>query len=96
MGKTKKLTLIEGSFSAKDSREILMSVFMSKLHFHETKNFSSKERFGKVDELANIKIPQLKNSMKVLDEFLAKAEENEEYIIMKSEINIKSVKLKDV
>jgi hypothetical protein len=35
--------------SADEAREILMSVFLGKIDFHENKNFSSEERFGKVD-----------------------------------------------
>jgi hypothetical protein len=58
------LKLIDGNFSA-EAREILMSVFLGKIDFHENKNFSSEERFGKVD-LTALKNPELQRSMDII------------------------------
>jgi predicted transcriptional regulator len=55
--------LIEGSYSSKESREILQNVFSSKIQFHQMKNFSSQERFGKDDITALKRIPELKESI---------------------------------
>jgi hypothetical protein len=44
MENTKELKLID-VISADEAREILMSVFLGKIDFHENKNFSSEERF---------------------------------------------------
>ena len=49
MNKIEKLNLIEGNFSGEEAKEILMNVFLAKIHYHELKNFSSQERFGKDD-----------------------------------------------
>jgi hypothetical protein len=83
-----KLKLIEGRFSPKEGREILMNVLSSKLQFHKMKNFSSQERFNKDDEIAVRRIPQLENSMTKLAEILDEAEKNGEMLFIESEVAI--------
>jgi hypothetical protein len=56
------------------AREILiMSVFLGKIDFHENKNFSSEERFGKVD-LTALKNPELQ-SMDIISRIIDEAKE---------------------
>lgn len=88
MNKTEKLTLIEGTFSDEEAKEILMNIFSTKINFHEVKNFSSIERFGEVDATAQKRIPDLKREVEKLTKILAEARANNKQITINSEINI--------
>ncbi len=87
-----KFKLIDGKFLPKESREILQSVFSSKIHFHQMKNFGSQERFGKDDKTALKRIPQLKNSIEKILKVIELAEKKGEQLEIKSEIVISFVK----
>jgi len=50
----KSFCLINGSFSAEDARQVLMSLINHKINFHEMNAWSHRERFGK-DNAASIK-----------------------------------------
>ncbi len=82
------LSLIDGKFSATDARELLMNLFSSKIQFHQMKNFSSQERFGKDDKLAAKKIPILKENVEILSEILKKAEKQKGKLIIKAMVEI--------
>lgn len=86
MNKTEKLTLIEGTFSNEEVKEILMNLFSTKIDFHELKNFSSIERFGEVDATAQKRIPQLKQEVEKLTKLLAEANTSKKRITINSEI----------
>ena len=91
MSKHKKLTLIEGTFSNEEAKEILMNIFSTKIHFHEMKNFSSMERFGKEDEIAQKRIPALKKELIKLREFLSETKAENKKLVVSSEISISLV-----
>ena len=59
---TQKLSLIDGSFSPADAKELLVNLFTSKIQFHELRNFSIRERFGHTDMQAQHRIPALRQS----------------------------------
>lgn len=82
------IKLIDGQFSPEDAREILMSLFTKKLQFHEMNNLSSKERFGKEDPMASIRIPELKESLEKINEIIKNAEREKEILEIKSTVNI--------
>jgi hypothetical protein len=88
MENTKELKLIDGNFSADEAREILMSVFLGKIDFHENKNFSSEERFGKVDLTALKRIPELQRSMDIISRIIDEAKENNETLQITSDVKI--------
>ena len=88
MNKIEKLKLIEGEFSYNEAREILTSMFNSKINFHNIQNWSSQERYGKDDETAQMKIPLLKNEIEKLEEIILEAKANNKKLIINSEINI--------
>lgn len=52
MNTEKKYSLIDGDFTPKQAEEILRDLYTSKIQFHQMKNFSSIERFGKEDEVS--------------------------------------------
>lgn len=68
-----QLKLIEGEFSLEDGRDILSNIFSSKINFHQMKNFSSRERFGKDDPIAIKRIPHLKAELLELEKVLMEA-----------------------
>ncbi len=83
-----KLTLIEGDFTLQEAREILLTVFRSKIEFHKLKNFSSQERFGIDDKIAVKRIPQLRKCIDKIIKTMGKAELNGEYLTIKSDVLI--------
>lgn len=88
MIKNEKLKLIEGKFLHEEAKEILTNIFTAKINFHQMKNFSSQERFGKDDETAIKRIQALKNEIVTLGKILAEAEAQKKKLIIDSEINI--------
>ncbi len=92
MNSPKKLNLIDGTFSPKETREILNSVFTTKINFHQMKNFSSQERFGKEDKKATKRIPELKKSLERACKIVEEAEKRGELLVIKSEIVLHSSK----
>lgn len=88
MNSNKKLQLIEGEFSFNEAKEILTSMFISKINFHNIQNWSSQERYGKDDETAQKKIPLLKNEIEKLEEIILEAKANNKKLVINSEINI--------
>lgn len=88
MNTTQQLNLIEGNFTNLEAKEILQNVFATKLKFHELKNFSSIERFGKEDPVAMVRIPQLKNELLRLNEIFEWAETHQKGMHLSSNIDI--------
>lgn len=88
MNKIEKLILIEGDFFFDEAKEILMSMFSSKINYHNIQNWSSQERFGKDDEIAQKRIPALRNEMKKLEEILLEAKAKNKKLVVTSQINI--------
>lgn len=83
-----KLNFIKGKFLSEDAKEVLWNVFTAKINYHQMKNFSSVERFGKEDETALERISALKKELVSLDRILAAAEAQNKKLIIGSEISI--------
>lgn len=88
MEKQDIFTLIEGEFSPKESRELLLSVFKSKIRFHRLKNFSSQERFGKDDEKALTRMKQLQETLALVFKVIEDAERKNQTLEIKAEITL--------
>lgn len=86
MKKIEKLKLIEGDFSYEEAKEILMNIFSAKIKYHEMKNYSSQERFGKDDETAKIRIPELEKEIDKVKNLVLDAASNNNRLIITSEI----------
>jgi hypothetical protein len=86
MKNSETLTLIDGKVTYDEVKEIILNMISSKVNFHQIKNLSSQERFGKDDEVAQKRIPALKIEMNKLNEFLSDASSRR--FVVKSEINI--------
>ncbi len=89
MKNVNELKLIDGEFSPQEAKELLVNLFSSKINFHQMKNFSSQERFGKEDALAVKKIPILKQNIETLSDIIKKAENENETLIIKSVVEIR-------
>lgn len=90
--KNQEIKLINGQFSPEDARDLLMSLFTRKLQFHEMNNLSSKERFGKEDAMASVRIPELKESLKAINEIIKSADRDNEILEIRSTVSIHFVK----
>lgn len=88
MNNIEKLTFIEGTFSDAEAKDILINVFTQKINFHQTKNFSSQERFGKVDAAATKRIIELKKGLEQAMSIVDEAKKNNLKLNISSEINI--------
>lgn len=88
MKKNETLTIMDDYFTHDEAKEIIMNMFSSKLNFHNIKNWSSQERFGKNDAIAQEKIPELRNEMKRLEEILTEAKTKNKKLVVSSAINI--------
>lgn len=88
MKNTETLTIIDGNFTSDEAKEILSKLITSKINFHATKNWSSQERFGKQDEVAQHRIPALKKELEKLHTILSEAEKSNKRLVVSSEINI--------
>jgi hypothetical protein len=82
------LTLIDGNFSEVEASEILIPIFSSKINFHKIKNWSSQERYGEDDEIAQKRIPKLKNEIEKLQKILSEAKAKNKRLLVSSQINI--------
>lgn len=58
------INLIDGEFSQKDAKEILIQLINDKINFHVRKNFSSNIRFGFVDENSEKRVLALNQEIK--------------------------------
>jgi predicted S18 family serine protease len=88
MTKSENFKLIEGTFSYDEANEIIKNIFNAKIQFHELKNFSSKERLGKEDERAVMKINQLKIELEKFKSMLKVKENKQNKVVVSSSINI--------
>lgn len=92
MNKSKTITLIDGHFSSDDAFELLRNLYSSKIQFHQLKNFSSLERFGKEDEIAVKRIPELKESLEAILTLMKEMPSGENRIEIKSAVKISLLK----
>lgn len=94
MNFNQNLVLIDGEFAPADAKEILKNVFSSKIQFHEMRNFSLKERFGKKDEAAIKRISELQMTLEKILQIVSEAETSNEALTIKAEISIQKSELK--
>ena len=88
MKRNEKLTFIHGSFNSEDAKEILTSIFTTKIHFHKMRNFSSLERLGKNDEIGQKRIPELKKCIEQINSLVAEAQKNNQQVAISAVIDL--------
>ena len=95
MKKTETLTIIDDNFTFDEAKDILMNMFTSKINFHNIKNWSSQERFGKNDPIAQKTIPSLRTELIKLEEILLEAKAKNKKLVVNSAINISLLEVGD-
>lgn len=88
MNNKENLTLIKGSFSVDEAKEILTSIFSYKINFHKIRNLSSQVRYGTDNEIEKNRIPALKMEMEKLQLILAEAKAHNKKLMVNAEISI--------
>jgi|GEM_PF-715906 len=92
---SEKFSLIEGTFSAEEAQEILMSLLGKKLSFHSKKNLRSFEHSGQEDPEAEERIQELEQIRNEVLELLQSAKEEDFRLEIHSEVEIKLVNNQD-
>jgi hypothetical protein len=88
MKKTEIIELIKGTFTPDEAREILLQLLNSKINFHNRRNFSSRERFGKPDAYSEQRLEYLMESRKIVLALVSKSTDAEKLLTINSSIEI--------
>lgn len=88
MKKTETIELIKGTFTPDEAREILLDLLNSKINFHNRRNFSSRERFGKPNAYSEQKLERLMESRKKVLTLISKSFDEEKLLTINSTIEI--------
>jgi hypothetical protein len=74
MTKTDTIKLIRETLTPREAKEVLRDIFRSKINFHNIKNWSSEERYGKPDQHADERAEELRYNWKQIEQMLEEAE----------------------
>lgn len=88
MSKTETIELIKGTFTPDEAREVLLRMLNSKIDFHNLKNLSSRERFGKPDSYSEQRLEVLKEARKKVETLISNSIDEEKKLTIKSSIEI--------
>ena len=88
MENSNKVTLIDGTFNIAEAKDVLINMFTMKINFHQQKNVSHIERFGKPDEAAKEKVAFLKSELAKLETLIEHAGNNNATLKVTSAIHI--------
>ncbi len=89
MNKTETVNLIKGTFAPEEAQELLLELLNGKINFHNLKNWSSKERFGKPDVISEQKLEYLEEARRNLKTLLAEAIKQQKSVTINSIIEMK-------
>lgn len=87
-----ELELIKGEFSPEDARDILLQLFTDKINYHQARNLSSLERFGKLNEISVRRLPELKLQIKRINDLFLKGDFSGNTIKINASVNIEITK----
>lgn len=88
MKNAEKLVPINDTFTCEEATEILLPLLKARINFHNIKNWSSNERYGKDDETAQLRLPLLRKEVDKLTVLLSDAKKQNKRLVVTSEINI--------
>lgn len=88
MKKTETIELVKGSFTPHEAREVLFQLLNGKINFHNLKNWSSRETFGKPDANSEQRLKYLVESQKNVEMLVLEATAEQKTIIINSTIEI--------
>ena len=83
-----KFKLVEGTFNAKDTEEILLTLIEQKIKFHELKSFSNEVKTGKKHAESLQKVEELNNTRKKIKELVSSDANKSSSFSILSTINI--------
>jgi hypothetical protein len=84
--KTESVKFINGIFTASEAKEVLLGVFRNKINFHNLRNWSFEERFGKPDIDSAKRLVELRQSQALLEGLIKKAEKADKKLAIESTI----------
>ena len=88
MKNAEKLVPINDTFTYEEATEILLPLLNARINFHNIKNWSSNERYGKDDETAQMRLPLLRKEADKLTHLLSDAKKQNKRLVVTSEISI--------
>lgn len=91
MKKTETIDLIKGTFTPSEAQELLLDLLNSKINFHNKKDFSSRERFGKLDADSEQRLKHLMESRTKVKTFFSQffnEDDEEKSVTLNSTIEI--------
>ncbi len=88
MKNAEKLVPINDTFTHEEATEILLPLLNARINFHNIKNWSSNERYGKDDETAQMRLPLLRKEVDKLTVLLSDAKKQNKRLVVTSEISI--------
>lgn len=91
MKKTETIDLIKGTFTPSEAQDLLLDLLNSKINFHNRKDFSSRERFGKSDADSEQRLKHLtesRNKVKTLMSKLINEGNEEKSVTLNSTVEI--------
>jgi hypothetical protein len=72
-------TLLAGSFTASEAKEILLNLIDDKIKFHNKKNLKSLEHTAQQDAFSNDRVQKLKESRNMIIEMMDKAPKDKHF-----------------
>jgi len=84
----KQVSLLDGTFSTIEAREVLLTLVDDKIRFHSNRIFSQQERLGITPQDSVTRIKQLKRTREEILNIISECKERDCKIIIKSDINI--------
>ena len=82
MKRTETIDLVKGTFTPKEAQEILLQLLISKTNFHNLKNWSSRERFGKPDVNSEQRLKYLEEYRQKVQTLISKASNEQKNIVI--------------
>ncbi len=89
MKKNSKFQLINGVFTPDDAKNLLNSMIISKIQYHDLEGFSNSIRFNLNPSHSKNRIEELNNMKSTINQLLNKIQSNEQVVELKCEFEIK-------
>ena len=91
MNNNTSLSIIDGKYTPEEANELIGKIYVSKIEFNKLKNLSSQVRYGIDDPKAIERIEVLKSNLEKFNSLISTAKENNQQLIISSEISFKLV-----
>lgn len=85
------IPLVDGQFSADDSRAYILQVINELRRYHQRRNFSHQERFGAADPHSEMALTELASALESVMQLIKQADDRKMSLIIESSISVKLV-----